>query len=226
MWQDTYKPWGEVQSISGTRTNNLRFPGQYFQIETNLAYNWHRHYDPTTGRYTQPDPLRFVDGPSVYAYAGNSPFMYTDRNGRGIVGVIVGGVIGGLGGGIEGAAIGGAWGAGGGTLVVPGVGTVVGGGGGTVIGGIGGAIGGGLTGAALGSAWEDWLTGLNYCPVMLSSSTGDDEHTKNARPSTQEKHERGRARRAQDQGGEKGDDNRDPYGKRPPDWKGPWPPKS
>jgi RHS repeat-associated protein len=81
VWQATYKPWGEVQSLSGTRANNLRFPGQYFQIETNLAYNWHRHYDPVTGRYTQPDPLRFIDGPSIYAYAGNSPFVYTDRLG-------------------------------------------------------------------------------------------------------------------------------------------------
>jgi RHS repeat-associated protein len=81
VWQATYKPWGEVQSISGTRTNNLRFPGQYFQIETNLAYNWHRHYDPVTGRYTQADPLRFVDGPSIYAYAGNSPIIKTDMTG-------------------------------------------------------------------------------------------------------------------------------------------------
>jgi RHS repeat-associated protein len=81
VWQATYKPWGETQSISGTRTNNLRLPGQYFQIETNLAYNWHRHYDPVTGRYTQPDPLRFVDGPAIYAYAKSSPFMRTDRSG-------------------------------------------------------------------------------------------------------------------------------------------------
>jgi RHS repeat-associated protein len=81
VWQASYKPWGEVQSISGTRTQNQRFPGQYFQIETNLAYNHHRHYDPTTGRYTQPDPLRFVDGPSVYAYAKSSPLFRFDRLG-------------------------------------------------------------------------------------------------------------------------------------------------
>jgi RHS repeat-associated protein len=81
VWQATYKPWGETQTISGTRTNNLRLPGQYFQIETNLAYNWRRHYDPVTGRYTQPDPLRFVDGPAIYAYAGNSPIIKTDRQG-------------------------------------------------------------------------------------------------------------------------------------------------
>jgi RHS repeat-associated protein len=81
VWQASYKPWGEVQSMSGAQTNNLRFPGQYFQIETTLHYNHHRNYDPVTGRYTQPDPLRFVDGPSVYAYAGNSPYMKTDREG-------------------------------------------------------------------------------------------------------------------------------------------------
>ena len=81
VWAATWKPWGEIQSISGTTTNNLRFPGQYFQIETGLVHNWHRTYDPVTGRYTQPDPLGFVDGPSIYAYAGNSPFMNVDREG-------------------------------------------------------------------------------------------------------------------------------------------------
>ncbi|MEQ1713050.1 MAG: RHS repeat-associated core domain-containing protein, partial [Hyphomicrobium sp.] len=42
-------------------TLNARFPGQWFQVESGLHYNWHRHYDPTIGRYTQPDPLVFVD---------------------------------------------------------------------------------------------------------------------------------------------------------------------
>lgn len=45
------------------------------------VHNWHRHYDPTLGRYTRPDPLGFVDGPSVYAYAGSSPGMITDQLG-------------------------------------------------------------------------------------------------------------------------------------------------
>jgi RHS repeat-associated protein len=82
VWQAAYNPHGEAAGLSGAISNNLRFPGQVFQIETGLAYNWHRHYDATTGRYTQADPLRFVDGPSIYAYAGNSPLMYTDREGR------------------------------------------------------------------------------------------------------------------------------------------------
>jgi RHS repeat-associated protein len=94
VWQATWKPWGEVHSLSGSLTQNLRYPGQYFQIETGYHYNHHRHYDPMTGRYTQPDPLRFVDGPSVYAYAGNSPYMNTDRDGQIIQRFVAGAAIG------------------------------------------------------------------------------------------------------------------------------------
>ncbi|UJP01597.1 MAG: hypothetical protein LZF64_12425, partial [Nitrosomonas sp.] len=28
-----------------------RFPGQYFDKETNLHYNYFRYYEPETGRY-------------------------------------------------------------------------------------------------------------------------------------------------------------------------------
>ena len=61
---------------------DLRFPGQWFQLEAGLHYNWHRHYDPSLGRYTQRDPLGFVDGPSVYGYAGGSPLVFIDKDGR------------------------------------------------------------------------------------------------------------------------------------------------
>lgn len=37
--------------------------GQWFQLETGWHYNWHRHYDPTTGRYTTPDPLGLHEEP-------------------------------------------------------------------------------------------------------------------------------------------------------------------
>lgn len=37
---------------------NLRFPGQYFDFETGLHYNYFRDcFDPATGRYCQPDPM-------------------------------------------------------------------------------------------------------------------------------------------------------------------------
>jgi len=56
VWSATWKPFGEAYAISGTLTENLRFPGQLFQIESGLHWNWHRHYDPTTGTYLQVDP--------------------------------------------------------------------------------------------------------------------------------------------------------------------------
>src|SRR5262249_49841806 len=68
-------------SITGSALNNLRFPGQYFLLESGLYYNWHRHYDPTLGRYLQPDSLGFVDGPSLYAYARSQPTALTDPAG-------------------------------------------------------------------------------------------------------------------------------------------------
>ncbi|CAM5248222.1 hypothetical protein STENM223S_03240 [Streptomyces tendae] len=35
----------------------LRFPGQYYDPETGLHYNYFRHYDPETARYLTRDPL-------------------------------------------------------------------------------------------------------------------------------------------------------------------------
>jgi len=82
VWDVIYTPWGAFHSATGAQTLNARFPGQWFQLESGLHYNWHRHYDPSLGRYTQPDPLGFVDGPSVYAYARSSPAMLVDKDGR------------------------------------------------------------------------------------------------------------------------------------------------
>jgi RHS repeat-associated protein len=81
VWDAVYRPFGAVEAITGPAALDARFPGQWFQLETGLHYNWHRHYDPTTGRYLQPDPLGFVDGASVYSYAVSSPQMRTDAEG-------------------------------------------------------------------------------------------------------------------------------------------------
>ena len=82
VWSAIYEPFGRVHSVTGAVTQNLGLPGQWFQLEHGLAYNWHRHYDPTTGRYTTADPLGFVDGPSVFAYAGSAPHAKVDPTGQ------------------------------------------------------------------------------------------------------------------------------------------------
>jgi RHS repeat-associated protein len=93
VWQAVWTPWGTPFSISGAETLDSRFPGQWFQLEAGLHYNWYRHYDPSLGRYSQPDPLGFVDGPSVYAYADGNSLIYVDQDGR-IIPVIIGAGIG------------------------------------------------------------------------------------------------------------------------------------
>jgi RHS repeat-associated protein len=63
VWDVTYAPFGSVISImDATSKLDTRFPGQWFQLESGLAYNWHRHYDVTTGRYVQPDPIGYAGG--------------------------------------------------------------------------------------------------------------------------------------------------------------------
>ncbi|WP_333899140.1 RHS repeat-associated core domain-containing protein [Agrobacterium pusense] len=82
IWRATYLPYGEAQTILGSATLDQRFPGQWFQLESGLHYNWHRHYDPTTGRYLQADPLGMPDGPNRWTYVTNSPLMDVDSDGR------------------------------------------------------------------------------------------------------------------------------------------------
>jgi RHS repeat-associated protein len=56
------------------------FPGQSRTL-TDLYYNRHRDYDPTTGRYIQADPVGLAGGANPYSYAMNNPLRYTDSKG-------------------------------------------------------------------------------------------------------------------------------------------------
>lgn len=85
VWDVEFDPFGN-ELAGGTKTveNNLRFPGQYFDQESGLNYNYFRDYDPKTGRYIQPDPIGRLGGPNPYGYVGGNPLRYSDP--RGLVG--------------------------------------------------------------------------------------------------------------------------------------------
>jgi RHS repeat-associated protein len=99
-WEAWYEPFGEAHiHPSSSVVNNIRLPGQYFDTETGLHYNYHRYYDSRTGRYLTPDPSHSVqpEGSSIpnllhylisepreanlFAYVSSNPVNRVDPSG-------------------------------------------------------------------------------------------------------------------------------------------------
>jgi large repetitive protein len=62
VWAAKFEAFGAVHVDVAQVENPLRFPGQYFDQESGLYYNWHRYYDPQTGRYITSDPIGLEGG--------------------------------------------------------------------------------------------------------------------------------------------------------------------
>ncbi|WP_250301125.1 MULTISPECIES: DUF6531 domain-containing protein [unclassified Streptomyces] len=77
-WQSRSTLWGVTTWPANSPTYTpLRFAGQYFDPETGLHYNHHRHYDPETARYFSPDPLGLNPAPNPVTYVDN-PHSWAD----------------------------------------------------------------------------------------------------------------------------------------------------
>jgi RHS repeat-associated protein len=70
-----------MSALPPTPAMGLRFPGQYFDGETSLQYNYFRDYDPSLGRYTESDPIGIDGGVNTFAYVGADPIRYLDSLG-------------------------------------------------------------------------------------------------------------------------------------------------
>lgn len=95
-WQWTYSAFGDAQPTVASRKFanvapapgdlefNLRYPGQTVDKESGLFYNYFRSYSPTTGRYSQPDPIGLDGGWNQFGYVSGNPLKHTDPFGLAI----------------------------------------------------------------------------------------------------------------------------------------------
>ena len=88
VWRwDQQEPFGnspandDPDGDSVNFTFQLRFPGQYSDAETSLAYNYYRNYDPSLGRFSESDPLGIFAGVNTYVYVNGKPVGYIDAFG-------------------------------------------------------------------------------------------------------------------------------------------------
>jgi RHS repeat-associated protein len=109
VWRwDQAEPFGNNPADEDPDANSvafdlpLRLPGQRYDAETALHYNYFRDYDPSIGRYGESDPFGLLGGLNTYSYVQASPLGYIDPLGLQAIGGAAGtaeGVGGALGGG-------------------------------------------------------------------------------------------------------------------------------
>lgn len=224
-----YKPYGS--QILGNPYAGPGYTGHVNDPDTGLFYMQARYYDVSAGRFLSVDPLVPTSGNvfdfNRYTYVNNNPINHTDPTGKCLEDLCIGEAIL-LTEGVEYLVT--AYEASEAVVVTTEAATA------TVTTATT-ATSTTLSQAAAQCAANMTCTGLaattatavtaKVLQAVQTTSTVQmaKEHTKNARPSSKGKHEKGNSRRKRDAGNEKGDGNRRPPKQRPPNYKGPWPPK-
>ncbi|MCF8029330.1 MAG: PQQ-binding-like beta-propeller repeat protein [Desulfohalobiaceae bacterium] len=178
VWSTRYASFGGTQLVAQEIKNPLRFPGQYYDRETGLHYNYHRYYDPQVGRYLREDPLLFLGGNiNLYTYCNNNSFINSDSYGLiiGAKGAAVGAIGGAITGAYAGAQEGGVWGALAGATAGAASGAIAGFAGDFIAGGLGGGIIGTAVGQTAGAIVGEMLSPSKTHDKTLPCEDPDNE---------------------------------------------------
>jgi len=88
VWRwDQAEPFGNNPANEDPDANSvafdlpLRLPGQRYDAESGLHYNYFRDYDPSIGRYGESDPIGLRGGLNTYLYVGAKPLEGFDTKG-------------------------------------------------------------------------------------------------------------------------------------------------
>lgn len=81
VWGITANAFSSDDTTGSFGGFNLRFPGQYYDSESWMHYNYYRYYDPSIGRYITSDPIGLAGGMNRFSYAGSNPANAIDPYG-------------------------------------------------------------------------------------------------------------------------------------------------
>ncbi|MGE8451070.1 MAG: RHS repeat domain-containing protein [Pseudomonadales bacterium] len=77
IWNGVADAFGTTGELPQSQVEmNLRFPGQYFDMESGLVNNLNRDYSNFIARYMQSDPIKLIGGLNFYIYSENNPTFF------------------------------------------------------------------------------------------------------------------------------------------------------